>query len=243
MIAVLLKEIRGFFISLTGYLAIIVFLLFNGLFIWVLPTDYNLLNYGYASLDVYFMLAPWVLLFLIPSITMRMFAEEKKAGTLELLLTRPLTEMQIVLAKYLATLTIVILALLPTLIYFISVYYLSSPAGNMDVGGTWGCYIGLLLLACSYAALGIFSSALTDNIVVSFILAVLLCFIFYIGFDTLSAIPYFKGMDEIILKTGINEHYKSLSRGVVDSRDIIYFLCLISVFILFTKTRLESRKW
>ena len=238
------KEIRAFLSSLLGYIAICVFLLLFGLFLWILPTaDSNLLNNGYAGLDSLFELAPWVFLFLIPSITMRSFADEKKAGTIEFLLTKPLTDMQIILAKYLAGVTLVLFSLLPTLIYYYSIYKLGNPIGNIDSGGTWGSYIGLFFLASAFTSIGIFASSLSDNQIIAFILSVFLCFFSYIGFEYISRLDLFGKVDDFILSIGINDHYISMSRGVIDTRDIVYFLSLISLFTLLTKTSLESRKW
>jgi ABC-2 type transport system permease protein len=190
-----------------------------------------------------FIIAPWVFLFLIPAITMRSFADEKKAGTIELLLTRPLTDLQIIVSKYLAGFILVLFSLLPTLIYYFSVHKLGNPVGNIDTGGMWGSYIGLLFLGGAFVSIGIFASAITDNQVVSFILALFLCFFIYTGFDFISSFSLFGKIDNIILALGINNHYCSMSRGVIDTRDVIYFLSLISIFIFGTRTVLESRKW
>jgi ABC-2 type transport system permease protein len=240
------KEIRSFLSSLIGYIAIGVFLLILGLFMWVIEsnqTSSNILDNGYANIDPLFILAPWVFLFLIPAITMRSFADEKKAGTIELLLTRPLTDLQIILAKYFAGFILVLFSLLPTLIYYYSVHRLGFPMGNIDTGGMWGSYIGLLFLGAAFVAVGIFASAITDNQVVSFILGLFLCFFVYTGFDYIGAFPFFSKIDNIIYALGINSHYVSMSRGVIDTRDMIYFISLIAVFILATRMVLESRKW
>ena len=237
------KEIRAFLSSLIGYIAISVFLLLVGLFLWILPTESNLLTNGYAGLDSLFGLAPWVFLFLIPAITMRSFADEKKAGTIEFLLTKPLTDMQIILAKYFAGVTLALFSLLPTLIYYYSVYKLGSPVGNIDSGGTWGSYMGLFFLASAFTAIGIFASSLSDNQIIAFILAVFLCFFFYIAFEYISALDLFSKVDYFIISLGINDHYASMSRGVIDTRDVVYYLSLSGIFIFLTKTVLESRKW
>lgn len=242
MLTLFKKEIRAFLSSLIGYIAISVFLLLVGLFLWVLPTNFNILNNGYAGLDSLFSLAPWVFLFLIPAITMRSFADEKKSGTIEFLLTKPLTDLQIILAKYFAGVTLVLFSLLPTLIYCYSVYELGNPIGNIDSGGTWGSYIGLFFLASSFTAIGIFASSLSDNQIVAFILAVFLCFFCYAGFEYISMLNVF-GKVAIIESLGINYHYTSISRGVIDTRDILYYLSVNAVFILLTKTKLESRRW
>jgi ABC-2 type transport system permease protein len=237
------KEISGFFSSLTGYIVIIVFLIINGLFIWTFPGVNNVLDSGYASLDSLFSIAPWVFLFLAPAVTMRMFSDEKKSGTIELLLTRPLSDFQIIFAKFFAALSLVLFSLLPTLIYFYTVYKLGNPMGNIDTGGTWGSYIGLFFLASIYVSIGVFSSSVTDNQIIAFILGMLLCFGVYIGFDYLSEIGAFKSINSFVINLGINEHYKSMSRGVIDSRDMIYFISVIAFFLIITKTKLQSRKW
>ena len=243
MLQLLKKEISSFFSSLTGYVVIIVFLVLTGMFLWIFPGQFNLLDAGYASLDSLFIIAPWVFLFLVPAVSMRLFADEKKSGTIEFLFTQPLTEMQIVLAKYFAGLSLVIFSLIPTLIYLISVYYLGNPTGNIDLAGVSGSYIGLFFLAAIYVAIGVFSSSLTDNQIVAFLIAVSLSFFFYLGFELLSSIKFLGALSGIILDLGINEHYKSISRGVIDLRDIVYFLSVITVFLFLTKMVLESRKW
>ncbi|MDP4265823.1 MAG: gliding motility-associated ABC transporter permease subunit GldF [Bacteroidota bacterium] len=243
MFTLLQKEISSYFSSLIGYIVVIVFLLINSLFLWALPTDFNILDSGYATLDSMFMLAPFVFLFLIPAVTMRSFSDEKKSGTIELLLTKPLSDLQIILSKYFANLSIVILSLLPTLIYYVSVYLLGDPQGNLDVGGTWGSYIGLLFLSAGFVAIGLFASSLTDNQIISFIISIILCGFAYIGFEFIYSLNLFGKIDLFINTLGINAHYISMSRGVIDTRDVIYFLSLISIFILLTKISLESRKW
>ncbi len=241
MISLYIKEIKSFFGSLTGYLIIIVFLLANSLFMWIFPGELNVLDAGYASIDTLFIMAPWIFLFLIPAITMRMFAEEKKTGTLDLLLSRPLSDFQIVISKYLASLSLVLLSILPCFVYYISVYLLGNPPGNIDSGGAWGSFIGLFFLAAIYVVLGIFASSLTENIIISFVLALVFSFFFYTGFDSIAQIAFFKNIAAFILNLGINEHYQSMSRGVIDSRDLIYFLALISIFLLLTKYQVQHR--
>jgi ABC-2 type transport system permease protein len=243
MISLLWKEINGFFSSITGYLVIITFLLINASFLWLFSGNFNLIESGYASIDGLFLISPWVFMFLIPAITMRLFADEKRLGTLELILTKPLTELQIILSKYLAGLLLVVFSLLPTLIYFYSIYQLGNPVGNIDVGGTVGSYIGLLFLGESYTAIGLFDSSLTDNKIVSFIISLALCFFFYFGFDQIAASDVFGSLNLLIYSLGINEHYISMSRGVIDSRDVLYFLSLIAAFLLATRLTLQSRKW
>jgi ABC-2 type transport system permease protein len=243
MIALINKEIGSFFSSLTGYVVITVFLVINGLFIWVFPGQLNIPESGYATLDTLFIIAPWVFLFLVPAVTMRMFSEEKRSGTLELLLVRPLTDLQVVMSKYTAAVALILISLLPTLVYYWSVYTLGNPPGNLDAGAIWGSYIGLFFLGSCYAAIGIFSSSVTENQIVAFITAVLLSFFFFTGFEMLSALPLSMRIEQLLLYLGINEHYRSISRGVVDTRDIVYFVALIAFFIFLTRTVLQSRKW
>lgn len=234
------KEFRQFFSSLTGYIAIIVFLLLNGLFLFVFP-DTNILDFGFATLDKFFELAPWILLLLIPAITMRSFADEFKSGTFEILQTKPLSRWQLVTGKYFGSLGVVLIALVPTVIYAISVQQLSS-TGGIDTGGTIGSYIGLIFLAGVFVAIGIGCSSLTNNAVVAFIAGAFLCFLLYSGFGAISRIPAFQsGADYYIEMLGIDFHYRSVSRGVVDSRDIIYFLSIIIFFLLFTSRNLIKR--
>ncbi|MBN1822517.1 MAG: gliding motility-associated ABC transporter substrate-binding protein GldG [Prolixibacteraceae bacterium] len=240
MFSLFKKELNTFFGSLIGYITIVVFLLTSGLFLWVFPGNYNIPLNGYSTLSGLFSLAPWLYLFLVPAITMRMFAEEKKQGTLETLLTKPVSDFKIVFTKYLAALLLVVFSLLPTLLYFLSVYLLGNPAGNIDTGGTWGAYIGLFFLAAIYVAIGLFASAITDNQVVSFITAMALSFVFYLGFEFIgsSGMPYF--LESIFNWLSINEHYLSISRGVIDLRDIAYFIGMTALFLIFTKLVVRS---
>ena len=243
MYTLLRKEISSFLSSLIGYTVIIVFLLVNGLFLWVFPQQFNILDYGFASIDTYFMLAPWVFMFLIPAITMRSFAEEQRAGTLEILFTKPITDLGIIMAKYLAAVVLVLFSVLPTLTYYITVYKLGMPPGNLDAGGTWGSYIGLLFLGAGFAAIGIFASAVSANQIVSFLVAVFLCGFMYTGFDFIYSLSVFGRFGLFVSQLGISEHYASMSRGVIDTRDVLYFLSLIALFIALTRYILERRKW
>ncbi|MFZ4705765.1 MAG: gliding motility-associated ABC transporter permease subunit GldF [Bacteroidales bacterium] len=243
MFALLKKEISSFLNSLIGYIVIIVFLLINSLFLWVFPLQFIILDYGFASIDNLFMLSPFVFLFLIPAITMRSFADEQKTGTIELLMTKPLTDMQIIGAKYLAGLVLVLFSLVPTLVYFVSVYKLGLPPGNVDIGGTWGSYLGLFFLGAGFVAIGIFSSSLAENQIVAFITSVFLCGFLYIGFEFIYSLSLFGKIDLLIQSLGMNAHYTSMSRGVIDTRDVLYFSSLIALFLLLTKIKLESRKW
>ena len=243
MINIFQKEINTFFSSLTAYIVIGTFLVIMGLMMWVFPST-SILEYNYATLDQLFSMAPMIFTFLIPAICMRSFAEENQAGTIELLTTRPLKDWQIVLGKYFACLLLVAFSLLPTVLYYYSVYQLGSPKGNLDSGAILGSYLGLLFLGGAFVAIGIFASSLTNNQIVAFILATFLCFFFYWGFFFLSELPVFVGKwDHIVQMLGIDYHYNSISRGVVDSRDVIYFLSVILFFLFLTVTNLGRRNW
>jgi ABC-2 type transport system permease protein len=240
MWAICKKELRQFFSSLTGYVAIIAFLLMNGLMLFVFPAT-NVFEYGYATLSGYFELAPWILLLLIPAITMRSFSEEFRTGTFEILQTKPLSKWQVVTGKYIASLIVVVIALLPTIIYYFSIQQLSGQNG-IDTGATIGSYIGLVFLAAVFVAIGICCSSFTNNAVVAFIAAAFFCFIIYSGFNAISTIPTFAaGLDYYIEMLGIDFHYRSVSRGVIDLRDVIYFLSVIYFFLIFTKKNLDKR--
>jgi ABC-2 type transport system permease protein len=244
MYSILKKEIAHFFSSLTGYLSIGVFLLLTGLVLWIFPGDNNILDYGYSSMESFFYMAPILFLILIPAVTMRSFSEEKNLGTLELLMTKPVKDMDIILGKFLASFILVIFAILPTFIYFWSISKLGAPEGNIDTGGVWGSYLGLLFLAGAFTAIGIFASSIATNQIVSFILSILLSAILFWSFDLVGGFPAFQGgIDYFIQQLGMNAHYVSISKGVVDTRDVIYFLSIIIVFVISTKTVLESRKW
>jgi len=223
---------------------IIVFLLTISLFIWVFPdTQFNIPGSGYANIDSLFIITPWVYMFLVPAVTMRLFSEEKKSGTIELLLTRPLTELQVVLAKYFAGVVLVLFSLLPTLIFYYSVHQLGAPQGNIDTGSMWGSYAGLLFLAAGFVSIGVFASAVSDNQVVAFIISMFLSFFLYAGFDSISGLLGSGAAANLVYMLGINAHYSSMSRGVIDTRDVVYFFSLTCFFIMLTRTVLESRKW
>ncbi len=243
MIAIYLKELNSFFSSLTGYLALGIFLLVMSLFVWIFP-DTSVLSYGFATLDGLFTTAPWIFMFLAPAVTMRMFSEEWSAGTYELLSTRPLSEATIISGKYFAALTLIVFSLLPTGIYYYTVYQLGSPTGNLDSGAVLGSYIGLFLLGSAFVSIGIFSSSVTNSQIVAFLLALFLCFFFFMAFEFLSRLNIFYAKaDELIELLGINAHYRSISRGVLDTRDLLYFVSFNLVFLMLTRVALQSRKW
>lgn len=240
MKAILFREIKSFFGSPIGYLVIAIFLLLNGLFLWVFDGEYNILKSGFADLTPFFTIAPWILIFLIPAVTMRSFSDEKKQGTLELLLTKPLSVWQIVNGKFLGAMLLIVIALLPTLIYVLVISKLGLPEGNIDMGSTMGSYFGLLFLIAAYSAIGIFTSTLSDNQIVAFILSVFLCFFFYYGFEGISG--YVTSASDAIASLGMDTHFKSMSRGVLDTRDIIYFITVTVLFLSFTVYQLKTLK-
>ncbi len=235
MIPIIKREINSFFSSTIGYLVIAVYLVINGLFLWVFSGNFNILDSGFADLSPYFELAPWVLLFLVPAVCMRAFSDEMKMGTLELLLTKPLSLSQIVLGKYFGAVTLIVIALIPTLLYIIAISELGNPPGNWDVGSTMGAYCGLLFLVFAYTAIGIFSSTLTQNQIVAFITAVFLCFLIYYGFEGLSS----SKLD--ISHLGMQAHFESMAKGVLDTRDLIYFLSVTLFFIALTVLKLKKQ--
>lgn len=242
MISILKKELRAFFSSATGYIVIGMFLLLTSLFLWVIPGQFNVLDAGYANVDGLFYLAPWLFLFLCPAVSMRFFAEEKQTGTWEFLTTKPLTDWQIVLGKYFAGTIVVVLALIPTVIYYFSVSQIAEPRGNMDGGQFWGSFIGLLFLAMIYTAIGTFASSLSKNQITAFIFALVLSFFFYYGFDLVSSFFTVGSKINFIKNLGIHTHYQSMSRGVIDSRDVVYFVVVSVIFLGLTVLRLKRRK-
>lgn len=237
------KELSSFFSSLIGYLTIIVFLVLTGLMLWVFKSDFNILDYGYAGMDGLFIIGPFLYLFLIPAITMRMFAEEKKNGTMELLLTKPLSEMKLIWAKFLAGFVLVFISLLPTLVCYFSVVALGDPVGNVDTGSVMGSYIGLLMLGAAFVAIGLFASSITNNQIVAFILAALMSAFMHLGFEAVYHMGFLGDIDLFVRSLGMSYHYESISRGVLDTRDVIYFASVIAIFMLATRIVLQSRKW
>ena len=237
------KELASFFSSLIGYLTIIVFLILTGLMLWVFKSDFNILDYGFAGMDGLFVIGPFLYLFLIPAITMRMFAEEKKNGTMELLLTKPLSEMKLIWAKFLAGFVLVFISLLPTLVCYFSVVALGDPVGNIDTGSVVGSYIGMLLLGAAFVAIGLFASSITNNQIVAFILAALMSAFMHLGFEAIFRMGFLGDADLFVRSLGMSYHYESISRGVIDSRDVIYFASVIALFMMATRIVLQSRKW
>lgn len=243
MLSVFKKELNSFFSSLVGYIAIVVFLLVCGFFMWVAPST-NILDYGYATMDKFFAFAPWVLMFLLPALTMRSFSDEYKSGTIEILSTIPLKENQIILGKFFASFVLVLFSVLPTLLYMFTISHLSIIPGNLDAGAIAGSYIGLLFLSAAFTAVGIFCSSMTANQVIAFLIAIFANFILYAGFEMLSSMPFMNnGLDYMVSQIGMEFHYNSISRGLLDSRDIVYFLSVVAIFIMATKLSLQKRKW
>lgn len=240
MKALLFREIKSFFGSPIGYLVIAIFIILNGLFLWIFDGEYNILNSGFADLSPFFTISPWILIFLIPAVTMRSFSDEMKQGTLELLLTKPLSIWQIVNGKFFGAVLLIVIAIIPTFIYVYVISSLGMPEGNIDMGSTIGSYFGLLFLISGYSAIGIFTSTLSDNQIVAFLLAVFLCFFFYFGFDGIAT--YLPSIENFISNLGMNSHFKSMSRGVIDTRDLLYFVSITILFLSLTVFKLKSLK-
>lgn len=242
MIQVFRKELNSFLNSLIAYVVIGVFLVALGLLMWVFP-ETSVLEYGYADMDTLFSLGPYVFIFLVPAITMKSFAEENKAGTIELLITKPLSDWEIVIGKFLAAFILVCMALLPTLIYYYTIYTLGNPEGNIDTPGVIGSYLGLTFLGAVFCSVGIFSSSITKNQIIAFILGAFLCFFLFSGFQSLSVLNLWSSQALFIKQLGLLDHYESLGRGLVDSRDVVYFLSVIFLMLALTKLILGSRQW
>ncbi|NDB35857.1 MAG: gliding motility-associated ABC transporter permease subunit GldF [Flavobacteriia bacterium] len=231
MYALYLKEIRGFLSSVVGYVFLLIFLIACWLFNWMLDSSMNLINYGQADLTPFFNAAPYVFLILIPAITMKSLAEERRTGTIELLYTRPLSDLSILLAKYLASLTLLLLAIMPTIVYYITLYYLGSPSGNIDSGAALTSYLGLVLLGAAFVAIGIFSSSITTSQIVSFIIAIALCYFFYDGLSLLGNYAEFGNLDFYLQYVSLNFHYDAIKKGVVDASDIVFNVSFIILFL------------
>lgn len=241
MKAIFIKEINSFFASPIGFLVIGIFLVINSLFLFVIKGEFNILDNGFADLSPFFVLSPWVFLFLVPAVTMRSFSEERKQGTLEILLTKPLTEIQLIMGKFLGAFTLIFLALLPTLFFVYTIWQLGNPIGNIDLAATIGAYIGLLFMAATFTAIGVFASTLSQNQIVAFIIAVLLCLLMLYGFDAISNLNLF-GNQFPIETLGLQYHFNSVSRGVIDTRNLVYFVSVALIFLMFTKINLKQIK-
>lgn len=240
MIAIFKREIRSFFTSVTGYLVIGMFLMLNGLLLWVFKGPFNIFYYGFADLSTFFLLVPWVFLFLSPAITMKSFSEEKKLGTLELLFIKPIGLWQMVIGKFLGTFVLGVISLVPTLLYVYAVSQLGTTVGNLDMGLVVGPYFGTIFLMGCYNAIGIFASTLSENQIVAFIVGVLLCFLLYYGFEGLSAL-FVNGQAVVFVQNlGMKHHFESVARGVLDTRDLIYFISLSIFFLFLTAVQLKN---
>ena len=240
MFAIFKREVRSFFTSPIGYLVIGIFLILNGLFLWVFKGPFNIFEAGFANLDNFFLLAPWAFLFLIPAITMKSFSEERKLGTLELLFIKPLSLWQTVMGKFLGTFTLTVLALIPTLLYVYCIFRLGTSIGNLDMGVVIGSYFGLLFLTATYSAIGLFCSALTENQIVAFILAVALCFFLYYGLEGTATLFTDGDFSLFIQNWGMKAHFESIARGVIDTKDLVYFIALALFFLYLTVVQLQK---
>ncbi|MEE2931527.1 MAG: ABC transporter permease subunit [Bacteroidota bacterium] len=242
MIAIAKKEISTFFGSSIGYLIIAIFLIATSLFMWIIETDFNVLQYGYANMDSFFLFSPIIFLIFIPAINMQMFSQEYKSGTIELLLTKPISEIKIIIGKYLASLFVISLMILPTICYVITIFLLGETVGNLDTGAIIGSYIGLFLLSSLFSAISIFSSSLTSNQIIAYAVGILLSFMYFYGFDLLSDINFLGSLDLWIQKLGVQYHYTSISKGILDFSTITYFITLIILFLKLTELIIINRK-
>ncbi|MEM9648323.1 MAG: gliding motility-associated ABC transporter permease subunit GldF [Bacteroidota bacterium] len=240
MFAIFKREVQSFFTSPIGYLIVGLFLLLNGLFLWVFKGDYNIFDYGFADLGNLFLLAPWIFIFLVPAITMKSFSEERKVGTLELLLIKPISTWKLVLGKFWGAFLLCVIAVLPTLIYVWAISKLGISEGNYDLGVVMGSYFGLLFLMASYTAIGIFTSTLSENQIISFILGILICFIFFNGFEALSTLFSSGETPRLIQGLGAKAHFDSIGRGILDTRDLVYFISTTLLFLFLTNERLKQ---
>ena len=240
MLAIFNKEIQSFFTSPIGYLIIGLFLVLNGLFLWVFKGSFNILDYGFADLSNFFLLAPWVFLFLIPAVSMKSFSEEQKLGTLELLLIKPISTSKVVLGKFWGVFVLCVIAVIPTIIYVFAISDLGLVKGNYDFGVLLGSYLGLLFLIAMYASVGVFASSLTDNQILSFIVAILISFSIFYGFEALASV-FSNGTTQEFIKTlGAKNHFESTAQGIIDTRDIIYFTSVAVIFLFLTNVRLKN---
>jgi ABC-2 type transport system permease protein len=242
MLSLYLKELRSFLSSIIGYVFILIYLIASGLFHWILSYNTNLLEGAEADLIPFFNLSPVILLILIPAITMRSIAEERRTGTIELLFTKPISDLGIILAKYFAGVTLMIIAIIPTIVYFFSMYYLGKPIGIIDLGASLTSYLGLILLGSVFVSIGIFASSLTSSQIVSFILAMFLCWFIYDGLELLGSFSQMGNSDAIIRYFGISSHYNSIKKGLVDTSDIVYFISVIFLFLYASLTSVKSLK-
>ncbi len=242
MLAIFKKEIHSFFSSPVGYLIIGLFLLLNGLFLWVLKGQYNIFDYGFANLSQFFLLTPWVMLLIIPAITMKSFSEETKTGTLELLLIKPIGNLKIILGKFLGAVTLVLIALVPTILYVFAISDLGMLEANYDLGLVIGSYIGLILLVTSYTAIGIFTSSLTSNQIVAFLLGLLLSFLFYYGFEAVANTIPNTSIGGFIKNLSMKYHFEGIALGVLKVSDVVYFLFLTSLFLFLSQVELDKIK-
>lgn len=240
MFAIFKREVRSFFTSPIGYLIVGSFLLLNGLFLWVFKGDYNIFDYGFADLGNFFLLAPWIFVFLVPAITMKSFSEERKMGTLELLLIKPISIGKLVSGKFLGAFLLCIIAIVPTVVYVFAISDLGVIEGNYDLGVVLGSYFGLLFLIAAYTSIGIFASTLSDNQIIAFIVGILLCFLIFNGFDAISSLFTNGETQQTVQGFGAKSHFDSIARGVMDTRDLVYFISLTALFLYLTFQHLKE---
>ena len=241
MIALFKKEISMFFGTLIGYIIISIFLLFNGIILWTNVSQFNILDYGYANMDMFFDTSPMLFILFIPALSMRVFTEEYNSGTIEILITKPLSILNIIFAKFLAIICLIIMSLLPTISYVVTIYFLGDTIGNLDLASILGSYLGLLLLSVMFTSISIYASALSKNQVTSFIISTIICCLFFFGFDLLSKLLFTNSLSLFIQKIGINYHYNEMSKGLIKLSDIIYFLSITFLFLKLTEVSIRKK--
>ncbi|MEX0363549.1 MAG: gliding motility-associated ABC transporter permease subunit GldF [Allomuricauda sp.] len=240
MFAIFKREVQSFFTSPIGYLIVGLFLLLNGLFLWVFKGAYNIFDYGFADLGNFFLLAPWIFTFLVPAVTMKSFSEERKAGTLELLLIKPISIWKLVLGKFWGAFFLCVIAILPTLVYVFTIAKLGIIEGNFDFGVVLGSYFGLLFLIAAFTAIGVFTSTLSESQIIAFILGIVLCFFLFNGFDAMSSLFSAGETQQWVQGIGGNAHFNRISKGVLDTRDLVYFISITLLFLFLTHQRLKQ---
>ena len=242
MTAIFKKELWSYFGNWSAWLIIGAFCLIGTLFLFFFENDSNIFDIGTASLQSYFVLVPWLLMFIIPAISMKTLAEEQQSGTLNWLFSQPVTISEIILGKFLAVWFVGVLCLLPSLTYLYTVYTLGVPAGNIDLGATFGSYFGLIILTAAFSAVGILASSLSQNQIMAYLLGVFMCFIFYFGIEQLASYKLLSGADYILSNIGFYQHFLAFTRGLIDTRDIFYFLLVTVLCLFLAKIFVEKKK-
>ena len=242
MFAIFKKELWSYFGNWSAWIIIAAFSLIGTLFLFFFENDSNIFDIGTASLQSYFVLVPWLLMFIIPAISMKTLAEEQQSGTLNWLFSQPVKISEIIGGKFLAVWLVGILCLLPSLVYLYTVYVLGVPEGNIDMGATLGSYFGLILLIAAFSAVGVLASSLSQNQIMAYLLGVFMCFILYFGIEQLASYKLLGGADYVLSNLGFYKHFLGFTRGLIDSRDVFYFLLMITLCLFLSNVFVEKKK-